>query len=723
MAKDFMAELFIEIGTEEIPSGYITPALSYLKKGMAEYFEKNRLEVGSCTVLGTPRRLVISITDIEPHQPDVTETFHGPNVKVAFDKEGQPTKAAIGFARGKGLEVSELVRETTPKGEVVVAHVEKKGQPTATLLTDFIPGWIANIPFPKKMRWGSNKEAFARPMHWIVALFDGKVLGFESCRISSGSESRGHRFLSPESFQVSGLTGYLEECEKRFLSVDPEKRQHSIQAQVQSLAEEVGGSIEDDAKLLKEVNYLVEYPVAIRGNFDAKYLELPKELLVMTMKYHQKYFPVWVDACRLLPHFITISNMPPTVDSEIQSGNERVLKARLEDARFFFEEDRKRKLEDYVDGLKDVVWQKDLGTSYEKMQRFTGIAKYLAEQVCPEEMELVKRAAMLCKADLVSQMVYEFPELQGIMGGYYASHSGEDPKVAVAIKEHYSPAFAGDPPPESTVGAVVALSDKLDTILGCIGVGLIPSGSEDPYGLRRHALGIIQIMLAGNWQVSLNDLIETGLRQLENKLKLPLDTVRENTFDLFSQRFKSHLSSKGYPYDAIEAVLSTGIDFPGDVVGKVAALSDLKKQAHFEPLAVAFRRVVNILNKAEKVDAKIGVQPDLLKDPAEKSLYEEYLRISGPTEAHIQKKEFSQALAKIVEIKEATDQFFDQVMVMAKEDELRLNRLQLLHSISRLFAPIADFSKIVVERKGEVTAGVKFGVTADAEVVKRDKDQ
>ena len=683
-----MAEFFMEIGSEEIPSGYITPALSFLEKEVAEFFSKNRIEAGSHKVYGTPRRLAVTFADVDDRQEDIIETHYGPNVKVAFDADGKPQKSAIGFARGKGVDVSELTRETTPKGEVICARVENKGQSTESLLNEFLPGLIQRIPFPKKMRWADKTTPFPRPLHWLAALFGGKSLDFEFDGIKSGQESRGHRFLNPETFQFTDCQSYLSACEKHFIVIDPEHRKQVIQQQVQVLAEEVGGLALIDPGLLQAVTHLVEYPVAIRGDFDSRYLELPKELLIMTMRVHQKYFPVTAKDGQLLPHFITISNMKPQGGDEIQRGNERVLRARLEDARFFYEEDKKKRLEDFVPPLKNVLFQKALGTSYEKMLRFRELGNYLGNLVCPDQVSLVERAATLCKADLVSLMVYEFPELQGIMGSYYALHSGEDTVVAEAIKEHYRPAYAGDEPAKNPVGAVVAVSDKLDTILGCIGVGLIPTGSEDPYALRRHSLGIIQTLLHHDWQISFEDLISRGIDLLKDKIKLSPEEIRSHTLELFTQRYKSMLAD--YPYDAIDAVLSTGIDSLVDVRQKVVALSELKKQPYFEPLAIAFRRVVSILNE----EAKGEVDPQNFKEPQEKALYEKFQEIREPVESLICEKQFSQALEKIVEIKPKVDGFFDEVMVMTEDESLQQNRLNLLTAISGLFLQVGDFSKM-----------------------------
>lgn len=688
-----MTEFFMEIGCEEIPAGYIEPALNSMNQELTAFFAKNRIQTDAGQTFGTPRRLAIAFKNVDECPKDIVETHLGPNVKAAYDADGNPTKAAIGFARGKGVDVQDLTVTATPKGEVVSARVENKGQPTAKLLNEFLPKLFPHIQFPKKMRWRDKKIAFARPIHWIAALLGENPLSFEMDGIPNGETSQGHRFLKPTAFPVKSLESYLAGCEAHFLTVEPKARKQQIAGQVLTLAKEAGGVVEDDPDLLNLVTHLVEYPVGVLGDYDPKYLELPRELLVMTMKHHQKYFPVSRPDGQLLPHFITISNMTVDQDEQIKKGNERVLKARLEDARFFFDEDRKRNLEDFVEELKGVLFQKNLGTSYEKMTRVSALSGLLAKKVCPEKQVLAERAARLAKADLVSQMVYEFPELQGIMGGYYAAHSGEPDEVAEAIKEQYLPTFAGDALPESSVGAVVAVADKLDTILGCISVGLIPSGSEDPYGLRRNALGIIQIVLAKGWQISLHALIDAGIDQLAQKITQDPKDIRQHVVDLFSQRFKSLLTEEKISYDVIDAVLSTGIDSLADVKQKVLALADLKQLPHFEPLAVAFKRVVSILTD----DAPGGVQPDLLTDPAEKNLYAQYIHIRKPVQQHVSQKEFAQALEKIVEIKDAVDDFFDQVMVMVDDDAVKKNRLHLLYGISLLFADIADFSKIVVK--------------------------
>jgi len=694
MQTSQVSELFLEIGSEEIPAGYVEPALSFIKNELSLFLDKNQLSHGSAVVLGSPRRLAVSVPDVLNCQEDSEELFLGPSVQAAYDDEGKLTRAAIGFAKSKGVDPEDLEVQETKKAKVICARVQKTGRSAEALLQDFLPQLIEKIPFPKKMRWADQPMAFVRPLHWVVALFGEKVIDFEVCGAKAGNKSRGHRFFQPSSFAVENHDAYLEACERHFVVIDPEKRKSMIWDKTLELADKAGGTVEEDVDLLNEVNYLVEYPVPILGNYDEKYLELPKELLSIVMKRHQRYFPVVSSEGKLLNHFITIGNMKQGEGEEIRKGNERVLKARLEDARFFYEEDRKKKLEDFNEDLKGVTFQKKLGTSHEKLMRIAALAETIASQACPDEKDAAKRSAELCKADLCTQMVYEFPELQGIAGAYYAGHSGENPDIVQAIKEHYQPAFSGDDPPQSGAGAVVAISDKLDTILGCISVGLIPSGSEDPYALRRNALGIIQTILHHRWDISLSDWIDFGLNLLKEKMKSPVEEIKTQVDDLFQQRFRSMLKDKGFSYDAINAVLAVGMDSPLDVLEKVKAFSELKEKPYFESLAIAFRRVVSILK--EPVEGEID--PALFEEPAEKNLHAAYMNLKDPVSQLADKKEFSLALEKISEIKPEVDAFFDSVMVMAKEEDLRNNRLRLLKSIASLFSNLADFSKIETKK-------------------------
>jgi glycyl-tRNA synthetase beta chain len=689
-----MAEFFLEIGAEEIPAGYIKIGYEYLEKELLTFLDKKSIPKGEASSFGTSRRLVLSIADIAIKQEDVLEKHLGPNVKNAYDADGNPTKAAIGFARGKGIDVGDLMREETPKGEVICAKVEKKGEPTVDLLNGLLPSLISAIPFPKKMKWGNKKLDFARPVLWIVAVFDGQIMGFEWNGMNCQDKSFGHRFLKPEPFVCGNLKEFLQECEARYIVPDWEKRKRIIWDGANRLAGEVGGLIIEDKSLLEEVAGLVEFPTPLRCEFEEKFLELPKELLEVTMKKNQRYFPVSSPDHEATPYFIAISNMNPEAGDQIKRGNERVLRARLEDAQFFFEEDKKHKLEDFIEPLKGIVFQKKLGTVYEKVERTINLSGKIAKEVSPESEANAIRAAKLCKADLNTLMVFEFPEMQGIAGGYYSIHSGEDEAVSIGIKEHYQPAFSGDDSPSTNVGAVVAIADKLDTIVGCISVGLIPSGSEDPYALRRHSLGIIQIILDKNWQVSLNDWISAAINNLSEKATLPREEIEKHIEDLFAQRFRSMLRGQDHPYDVIDAVLSVSVDSPTDVGKKVEALSELKELPYFEPLAVAFKRVVSILTP----EAEGEVDPTVFNSEQEKDLYDTYLSIRKPVDNSIRDKDFRSALKSIVQIKESVDAFFENVMVMDKDEKVKVNRLRLLKQISLLFSDIADFSKLVVKK-------------------------
>ncbi|HEX9080489.1 MAG TPA: glycine--tRNA ligase subunit beta, partial [Desulfuromonadaceae bacterium] len=482
-------ELFLEIGSEEIPAGFIPRAMAEMEAIITRELTNARLSFGEVKTLGTPRRLALVVKDIPAVQPDAEITATGPSKKAAFDADGKPTKAAEGFARGQGVDVSQLKVVTTEKGEYIAVTRQETGRPTHLILAEILPRLVTEIPFKKSMRWGDLDVRFARPIHWIVALFDGSVVPFSFGTVESGTISRGHRFMANTPFPVRDFAHYLEECERHFVIPDPERRREIIRRETHRVAEAFGGRLLPDEGLLEEVTYLAEYPSAVAGAFPAEFLKVPKEVLITSMRSHQRYFSIVDGQGRLMPGFITINNTLTEDPQVVVKGNERVLRARLSDARFFFEEDRKVKLATRVESLKSVVYQQKLGTSYEKMERFRTLAEDLAGQLNPAVKDKVGEAAYLCKADLVSGMVGEFPEVQGIMGREYALLEGIDPAVASAIAEHYMPTQAGGELPASDIGALVSIADKLDTICGCFGVGLIPTGSADPYALRRSALG------------------------------------------------------------------------------------------------------------------------------------------------------------------------------------------------------------------------------------------
>lgn len=684
------AELFFEIGTEEIPAGFLPPAMADLERLLRRELEEARIPFEAVRTFATPRRLAIAVSGIAAGQERQELTVAGPSVQVAFDPQGNPTRAALGFARANGIDVAGLSRMTTDKGEYVFISKVLEGRPTADLLPQILPRVIAGIPFKKSMRWKDLDIRFARPIHWIVALFDGAVVPFSFGNLESGNVSRGHRFMAPQPFPVRGLASWLEECERHFVIPEPDKRKAIIAREIERTAHAVGGEINPDPALLEEVSYLVEDPTAVCGSFEEKYLQLPRELLITTMRGHQRYFTVSAPDGRLLPRFVTISNTRAEDLSVVARGNERVLRARLADAMFFWNEDRKEKLESRLDALKNVVYQAKLGTSYEKVMRFRELALALAEQFDPEARELTDRAARLAKCDLETGMVYEFPELQGVMGREYARLEGEHPRVAMAIYEHYLPTQAGGALPTDNVGAFVSLADKIDTVCGCFGVGLIPTGTADPFALRRCTIGILNILLDRGFRIPVPDLVGRALDLLAGKLTRPQAEVRAEVVEFIRARFFNMLTSQGYPHDLVDAVLAASFTDPLDAQARVMALAGMKSQENFEPLAVAFKRIGNIIK--EGLDQP--VDPALFEAPCEHELYGTLQKVRGEVEARVGTGDYAAVLLAIATLRGPVDAFFDGVMVMAKEEAVRRNRLALLTAIARLSRGIADFSRI-----------------------------
>lgn len=682
-------ELFLEIGCEEIPAGFIPRAVAEMEAIITKELAVARLSFSGIKTLATPRRLALVVTGIPAVQPDAKITATGPSVKAAYDSSGKPTKAAEGFARGQGVDVSALQTITTDKGEYLFVSKHEAGRPTYELLTEILPALVANIPFKKSMRWGDQEVRFARPIHWIVALFDGAIVPFSFGTIASGKISRGHRFMANTTFQVSDFAHYLEECERHFVIPDPEKRKEIIRRETHRVAAASGGHLLPDEELLEQVTYLVEYPSAVHGTFSPEFLKVPKEVLITSMRSHQRYFSI-VDATGgLLPGFITINNTLTENPSVVVKGNERVLRARLSDARFFFEEDQKIRLDERVQSLKKVVYQQKLGTSFEKMERFKSLAEGLAEQLHPAVKTQVSRAAWLCKADLASGMVGEFPEVQGIMGREYALLEGEPAEVANAIAEHYLPTQAGGGLPASDIGAFVSIADKLDTICGCFGVGLIPTGAADPYALRRATIGIIAIILDKGYRLSLSSMIDQALELLATKLTRPKEQVANDVLEFFRARFINLLGSS-FAADAVDAAVAAGFDDLVDVRDRIAALTEFKTHPDFEQLTVAFKRVGNIIK--EGVDAP--VDPALFQDDAEACLYEATQSAKISADRFVSSGAWLDALTEIATLRGPVDVFFDKVMVMAEDPQVRTNRLALLTTIARLFGKIADFSRI-----------------------------
>jgi len=687
-------DLLLEIGTEEIPAAFMPNTLASMKDLVEKQLLDKRISFSDITTYGTPRRIILVARGVAASQEDLVTQKIGPGKKIAYDQDGNPTKAAIGFAKGQGIDVDKLGTVKTEKGVYICAEIKEQGVQTATLLPELLTGIINSLPFPKSMRWGDLDIRFARPIHWITALFGNTTVPFTIGNIQSGNTTRGHRFMSPGPITVSGITEYLEKLKKAHVIVDPDERKKIIADNIREHSRSAEGVPDTDEDLLDEVTWLVESPYPVGCRFDEEYLALPAEVLLTTMKKHQRYFPVLGPGGKPLSTFIAVNNTDTTDPAVVVNGHERVLRARLADARFFYAEDQKKSLDAMTEDLKTVVFQSQLGTSYEKVMRFQKLALLVADELKKADLKpLIERSSYLCKADLVSEMVGEFPELQGIMGREYAKLAGEPEGVAQAIYEHYLPRFAGDVLPATDIGATVSIADKLDTIAGCFGVGLIPTGTADPYALRRQCLGIINIILHKKYTLSLAVLVERAVCLLETKINRSPEDIHKDVLAFFSGRLVNLLTSQGRSYDAVDAVLSLGIDDLTDSAHRIESLDQMKQDPDFESLAISFKRVVNIL-----ADTAAGsVDAGLFETEEEKNLYGKYTEINGRVQQLIEQKSYSDALKVISTIREAVDGFFDNVLVMAKDEKVKQNRLALLHAISSLFTNFADFSKISSE--------------------------
>ncbi len=683
-------DFLLEVGTEEIPAGFLPPAQEALATLAREGLAAARIACGEVRALATPRRLVLHVAGVAPRQADAVEEKVGPPASAAFDAAGNPTKAAEGFARTNGVAVADLLRVQTPKGEYLGVRKQVSGRPTAEVLAALAPQWLGKLPFRKSMRWGSLEAAFARPVHWVLALLGGEVVPFAFGGVESARSSRGHRFHAPAPFEVMDAADYFRKLAEARVVLDPAERRARIAAQVEAAAKAVGGAAIPDPELLETVTYLVEDPVAVTGSFEPRYLELPRELLILTMKTHQKYFAVVDGEGRLLNHFVTISNTRARDLAVVARGNERVLRARLADARFFFEEDQKKTLATHAEGLKTVVFQAKLGTSHEKMERFRALAGSIAERICPEQRALAERIAALCKADLVTLMVGEFPELQGVIGREYALRGGEDAAVARGIQEHYWPVQAGSALPSTPEADCVSLADKLDTVVGCFGVGLIPTGTADPYALRRQTLGVLRILGEKGYRLGLGWLVDAALAGLGTKLTRKPEAVRADVLAFFRGRLEGLLPPTGLSADLVLAALDAGFDDVVDARSRAQALEDARRRGALAPLAETFKRVANIL----KGQATGRPDPALFQEDAERGLWEAYARVRDAMESAAARGAYAEFLDRAAELKAAVDAFFDAVMVMAEDPAVRANRLALLGGVAGLFREVADFTRV-----------------------------
>ncbi len=678
-------DLLIEIGTEELPPKALKKLSAAFCNETRDGLAKAGLKFKDIKTYAAPRRLALLITALDESQQDKTVERHGPAVKAAFDADGKPTKAAEGFARSVGVLVDVL---ESKDGKLFFAKSEK-GQPTPELIPDIVRTALDKLPIPKRMRWGDLDAQFVRPVQWVVMLFGDEVIDAEILAVKSGRESRGHRFHHPDAIYIPKPAEYevLLESEGKVIA-DFDRRRDTVRARVEEVAVKSGGTAVIDEALLDEVTAMVEWPVPVLGRFEERFLDVPQEALISTMKANQKYFHLVDKEGTLLPYFITISNVDSTDIDKVREGNERVIRPRFSDAEFFWKQDCKHKLEDHIESLKSVVFQKELGTLHEKSQRASQLAGEIARQL-GSDVQQAQRAALLSRCDLMSEMVLEFPELQGIMGRYYASHDKEPGDIAQALDEFYMPRFAGDELPKSKTGQALALAERIDTLVGIFGIGQPPTGSKDPFALRRAALGILRIMIEGGLDLDLQAQIDLAVSLLKDKL-----TAKETAKQVFAflmERLRAYYHDQGVAHDTFEAVLEVKPVRPIDFHDRIQAIGAFRQMAEAESLAAANKRISNILKKAGvKIPAKYDDK--LLQDKEEKDLARQLAIVSKKVEPLLAKHDYQNAMKAMAGLRDVVDAFFDKVMVMAEDTKLRDNRLALLNQLRSLFLGVADIS-------------------------------
>jgi glycyl-tRNA synthetase beta chain len=686
MAKD----LLFEIGAEEIPASYVPPALSQLGESLAEELRSARLAFGTLRTLATPRRLAVIVEGVAGEQESETRVVTGPPAKIAFGDDGAPTKAATGFARSQGVDVGDL----EVVDDYVQVEVTDEGRPAAEILPVCLAAAADSLTFPKTMRWGPERR-FARPIRWIVALYGDSVLELEYAGVTAGSTTRGLRVWAPGPHEVPSPRDYVAVLAKGLVTVDHDERRATIQREAERVAAGCGGRMVIDDGLLNEVTFLVECPTVCAGRFNERFLKLPRDVIVAAMKGHQRYFAVESSDGHLLPNFLCVVNAPEDHHDVIREGNERVLESRLDDAEFYWKEDTKSSLEKKVEDLKNVVWLEGAGSLFEKTKRLESLAGFVADLVAPRDRATAVRAARLAKADLVTEMVRdgkEFTELQGIMGREYALESREPEPVADAIREHYMPRFAGDDLPSSAAGTILSIADKIDSIVGCFSVGLIPTGSQDPYALRRQAIGLVRMIDEKRLSLSLRELVREAGAGF-GKSGDALNELTDSVLEFVRLRARSMLIDEGSAYDLVDAVLESSFeDFVG-VRPRLEALSHFRSEDDFAGLVVGARRASNILKGQSVVDSDLGD----LSEPAEVALEEARAAAEVGVREAVERADYDGAVRALLGLRKPIDRFFDDVMVMVEDEKLRAARLRLLSRVRDLFLSIADFSRVVLE--------------------------
>ena len=689
MKRDYL----LEIGCEELPAGFVGPALWFGREKYDDVLKKARLSFDGVDIYGTPRRLTYIVRGLRDRQRASQETVLGPPKSVGFDASGKPTKAAEGFARSQGVDVSAMKLFQTDRGEYLGYVKEEAARPVEEILPQLVSDWIPTIPFKKTMRWADLEVRFARPMHWIVSLYGDKVIPLSFGNVAAGNTTYGHRFLAPGAITLASPGEYLDKLAQASVFVDLEVRKEKIRAGIREAEKRIGKKWVEDEPLVETVANLVEYPVVLVGRFEEKYLALPREILITSMRNNQKYFVFEDDGGNLFPGFAFVSNMIVPDDQVVVTGNERVIRARLSDAEFYYQDDLKQPLFDRAQALKNVLFQADLGTYWEKVERMAEIGAYLASVGFPAKGEDCRRGAILSKADLTTGVVKEFPELQGVMGRDYARKTGEKEETAQAVYEHYLPKGMSDELPGSDVGAAVAVADKIDMVCGCFGVGLIPTGTADPYGLRRQTLGLLSILEAKGLRIPLEGLVDRSLATLGGKLKSPAAEVKRKVMEFIHGRLSNLWTSQGTPGDLVEAVLSAGLTDMVDMRSKLSALVTFRQEAAFEPLAEVFKRAINI---TKGYGGPLDVSETLFEHEEERALQKAVGEVSERVHSAARNGRYSEAFREMARLQPLVSAFFEKVLVMAKEERVKNNRLALLKGLSNLFASVADVSRITV---------------------------
>ena len=684
-------DLLLEIGTEELPPTALMRLSEAFAEGLTGQLIQHQLSFDSIERFATPRRLALRVRALATTQPDQDLVRKGPAVKASFDAHGQPTPAALGFARACGVEMTAVEREETDKGAWLIVRQHQPGGPTSKLLISFFERALASLPIPKRMRWGDRDDEFVRPVHWAVLLLGREVVAGSVLGVPTGRCTYGHRFHRPGPILLSDPGDY-DELLRETGRVEPDfaRRREMIRQQVDTLAGEIGGQVVVDSELLDEVTALCEWPCAILGSFDPQYLEVPPEVLIETMQKNQRYFPLRSPAGALLPSFITIANIDSLDPAQVRAGNERVIRPRFADAAFFWSQDRKQPLSAFGERLKSVVFQDQLGSLAEKSQRVGQIGRYLAGLLDYDE-ELVARAAQLAKCDLMSAMIFEFAGLQGIMGRYYAQCSGESPAVCAAMEEQYLPRHAGDRLPAGECGRILALAERLDTLVGIFAIGQRPTGVKDPYALRRAAIGVLRLLIESPLELDLRDMLDFTAQELRSKVDA--SGAANEVFDYILERLKSYCQDQAFSSDVVDAVMAVGGHFPTDLYRRILAVQDFKRMPEADSLAVANKRTRNILKKCVDIPHS-SIESSLLIDPAEVELAARIEELAPQIDIQLAAKNYGNALKLLADMRPEVDAFFDQVMVMSENVQLRANRLALLARLESLFLGIADISRL-----------------------------